>query len=278
MRERWSSLIAGMALAFGFVGAPSHPALAEAPYVNSAITKERFATITAQDMDLLRTKKLFLGSRSFGLNLCKGFRHLEKEDPKFKFMDGYERFDVSKEGGDVGIIPRDFFNSARFAHALLTPWPLEKRLEEGREAVSGKVRLGEQADLIAIMCETSDPSIADAYVELIVGFQKEFPRSRVIMIAAGFQDASRVEVNEKSHAYSEKIRAAVRGKYPLYDLGAILSDDFRCGHGYCPEFSKDPAGVHPNLPAGETMMAKGFLLVLLDALRWTPPGEKEETR
>lgn len=63
------------------------------------------------------------------------------------------------------------------------------------------------------------------------------------------------------------MRARFKGKVPLYDLGAILSDDFRCGHAYCPEYSKDPAGVHPNLDAGQTIMAKGFLLILRDTFR-----------
>jgi hypothetical protein len=58
-------------------------------------------------------------------------------------------------------------------------------------------------------------------------------------------------------------------------MGKILSDDFRNGHVVCPEYSNDPAELHPNLPAGEIMLAKGFILVLRDAFRasW-PPVEK----
>jgi hypothetical protein len=74
--------------------------------------------------------------------------------------------------------------------------------------------------------------------------------------------------NEAAHEWSEKVRAKYKGKAPLYDLGMILSDDFRVGHVYCPEYSKDPADVHPNTDEGQTMMAKGMLLLLRDTLKW----------
>jgi len=95
----------------------------------------------------------------------------------------------------------------------------------------------------------------------------DFPRIRFIYVTAGFMGPSKAKDNEAAHAFSEQVRTRYKGTVPIYDLGAILSDNFRVGHVYCPEYSKDPADVHPNLPAGESIMAKGFLLVLRDAFR-----------
>jgi leucine-rich repeat protein SHOC2 len=81
--------------------------------------------------------------------------------------------------------------------------------------------------------------------------------------------------NENAHAWSEKVRARYQGKQPLYDLGKILSDDFRVGHIYAPEYSKDPADVHPNSDEGQKMMAKGMLVLLTDTLKWKPGAAPE---
>jgi hypothetical protein len=76
------------------------------------------------------------------------------------------------------------------------------------------------------------------------------------------------KMNPASHAWSEKVRARYKGKVPLYDLEMILSDDQRLGTYFPPEYSKDPVGLHPSSDLGQTMMAKGFLLVLRDAFKW----------
>ena len=70
------------------------------------------------------------------------------------------------------------------------------------------------------------------------------------------------------HAFSERLRQAYRGKAPVYDLGAILSQDFRDGQVMVPEYTRDPTGVHPNQVAGELAIAKGLALALRDGLRW----------
>jgi hypothetical protein len=101
----------------------------------------------------------------------------------------------------------------------------------------------------------------------------DFPNLRVIYVTAGFMGPKEAKMNETAQVFSEKVRERYRGKVPVYDLGAILSDDFRVGHVYCPEYSKDPADVHPNTEAGQEMMAKGFLLVLRDALAMKTSGE-----
>lgn len=245
-------------------------ARAQAPYVDSKAAKERFAEITAADMDLLRSKKILFASRSFGLNLHNGLTSLAQKDKRYAFLVSYERFDVFKAGGDLNVIPADIFKKVNFVHFLATYWPHTQRVDE-MDALLRKAphEFGKQADAVIIYYHTALPAAFDHYAQKMDALQADFPKVKFIYVTAGFMADSRAKENEAAHEFSEKVRARYQGKAPLYDLAKILSDDFRVGHAYCPEYSKDPAGVHPNLEAGQEMMAKGFLLILRDAFRQT---------
>lgn len=254
------------------------PATAQAPYVDSKAIKERFDQITQADMDLLRQKKIILASRSFGLNLVKGLGQLAKTDPKYSLTTSYERFDVNKAGGDVGIIPPDFFQNKNFLHFLATVHPATKRLEEMDRLLSEPPHeFGKSADAVVIFYHTASPDVFEPYTKAMAAMQAKFPKVRFIYVASGLSGPKFAKNNEASFAFGEKIRQELMGKVPIYDMGKILSDDYRDGHVYCPEYSADPADLHPNLPAGETMMAKGFLLVLKDAFAQDPAAAPNPT-
>jgi hypothetical protein len=245
----------------------------EAPFIDSQAIKERFASVTAQDMDLLRSKKILFASRSFGLNLMGGLGSLAKKDKAFDLTGSYQRYDVFKAGGDLKIIPADAFAKVNFVHFLATYYPHTKRLEE----MDGLLRqepwqFGKTADIVIVFYHTATPALTDTYLARMDAWRAEFPKIRFIYVTAGLMGPAKAKENEAAHAFSEQVRARCRGKVPVYDLGAILSDDFRVGHVYCPEYSKDPADVHPNQDAGQTMMAKGFLLALRDGLAWKDDG------
>lgn len=276
-------LLAVAALAVA-VAAPGAPAVAAdkkptAPYVDSKTIKERFKEVTEEDMELLRSKKILFASRSFGLNLCNGLRALAREDKKYEFLSSYERYDVFKAGGDLSVIPADAFKEKNFVHFLATYWPHTKRVEEVDDLLRKEPhQFGKTVDVVIIYFHTAAPKNFEQYATKMDAMQKDFPKARFIYVTAGFMAEKYAKQNEEAHEWSELVRKRYMGKAPLYDLGKILSDDFRAGHIYCPEYSKDPAGVHPNLPAGETMMAKGFLLLLRDTFRWKPaPGDAPAT-
>jgi hypothetical protein len=262
---------------------------APAPYVDSKTTKERFKEITAEDMEMLRGKKILFASRSFGLNLRSGLASLARQDKKYEMLSSYVRYDVFKAGGDLGVIPADAYKEKNFVHFLATYWPHTKRVEEVDTLLRKKPHeFGKTVDVVIIYFHTATPKNFDQYAAKTDALRRDFPNIRFIYTTGGFMADSRAKYNEQSHAWSQLVRKRYKGKMPLYDLGKILSDDFRSGHAYCPEYSKDPAGVHPNLDAGMTMMAKGFLLVLRDTFKWKPSksdagkateatGEKAET-
>lgn len=242
----------------------------QSPFVDSKTVKGRFADITDSEMELLRGKKILFASRSFGLNMCNGLKALARQDAKYDFLSSYQRYDVFKAGGDVSVIPADAFDRANFVHFLATYWPHTKRVDEmDRLMRKAPHHFGKKVDVVIIYFHTALPRAFDHYAAKMDALRADFPQVHFIYVTAGFMAASRAKDNENAHAFSEKVRARYKGRVPVYDLGAILSDDFRSGHAFCPEYSKDPVGVHPNLDAGQTMMAKAFLLILRDTFRQT---------
>ncbi len=261
-----SSLLATAA----FAASMSSSAMADeasAPYVDSKSIKERFDQITAEDMELLRSKKILLASRSFGLNLLKGLTALAKKDSKYDLVSSYERYNVFKEGGNLDIIPADAFEKTRFVHFLATYHPHTKRLEEVNTLLAeGSHGFGKSADVVVVYYHTATPALFETYRSTLERWQAEYPHIKFIAVTSGFMGPKFAKENDASQAFGDMVREQLKGKVPVYDLGAILSDDFRVGNQFCPEYSADPAEVHPNLPAGEEMMAKGFLLVLKESL------------
>ncbi len=241
---------------------------AAAPYVNAQAIKERFDSISDKDMALLRSKRILFASRSFGLNLRKGLKHLEKADQRYAILDNYQRFDVFKAGGDLSIIPTDIFDSCNFVHFMASYWPHTTRLKEVETLLAEPPHeFHKHVDIVCIYYHTAMANIFETYAHKMDSMREAYPHITFIYVCAGYMAASQEKSNAEARKFNDLVRARYQGKVPLYDLGAILSDDGRVGDVYCPEYSKDPAGVHPNLTAGESMMAKGFLLVMRDALK-----------
>lgn len=250
-------------------GAPTQQSGSTPLYVDSKAINERFSTITAEDMEMLRSKKILLASRSFGLNLRKGLEALAKQDKKYEIVYSPDKFDVFKAGGDTSIIPSDVFSKMNFVHFLATAYPEGKRVDE-TEQVLRRDPIGKTVDVVYVLYSVAKPTSFDYYAAKMDALQAEFPKVRFIYGTAGCKGPSKTAQNEESFAFSEKVRQRYMGKVPLYDLGKILSDDFRNGHQFCPGYSTDPSEEHPNTELGEIMMAKGFLLVLRDAFRAKP--------
>ncbi|MDF3130787.1 leucine-rich repeat domain-containing protein [Kiritimatiellaeota bacterium B1221] len=244
---------------------------AEAPYVGAKEADEGYETLSAEDMEMLRGKKILFASRSFGLNMRKGLVALGKDRPEMEFLNSYQRFDVPKSGGDLSIIPADIFEEVNFVHFLATYWPHTKRVEELDTLIrSAPHHFSEKIDVAMIYYHTAQPALFEKYSEKMDALRRDFPHITFIYVTSGFMAESQAKANEGSAAFGELMRKEYKGKVPLYDLGMILNNDGVCGNQYCPDYSKDPAGVHPNLTFAEQRMAKGFLVILRDALKNAP--------
>lgn len=260
----------------------AHGAVAEsdpAPmYVDSKAIKDRFSTVTAEDMEMLRSKKILFTSQSFGQNMRKGLQLLAKEDKKYDWPMPTEWFKnvIWKDDGSFEInIPPDVFSKMNFVHFSVNKWPFTKRVDDMEALIRREpYTFGKTVDAVMIFYHTSSTpeKIFEYYSKKMDAMQADFPKVRFIFCASGLSGPKLAKNNEDSYAFGELVRARYKGKAPLYDMGKILSDDYRDGHVMCPEYTADPVDLHPNLPAGEIMLAKGFILVLRDAFRapWPP--------
>jgi hypothetical protein len=270
--ERMTAWIGCCAFLMLTIGVHAQDAKSVPMYVDAKAIKDRFPSITAEDMDMLRSKKILFGSRSFGMNTLGGLKELAKQDKKYDLMSSFQDFNPTKVNDDLSIIPADIFTKVNFVHFIVSGWPLNKRVDQMDELL-GKAphNFGKTVDVVFLYCEDYNPEVFDYYSKKMDAMQAEYPNIKFIYACSGFHGViADVKNNERAQAFSEKVRESYMGKVPLFDMGKILSDDFRVGHVFCPEYSHDPTGGHPNLPLGETTLAKGFLLVLRDALR--PPS------
>lgn len=250
-------------------------------YVDSQAIKDRFSTVTAEDMEMLKSKKILFTSQSFGQNMRTGLKLLAKEDKKYDWpmtTEWFKNLNWKADGNFESNIPADVFSKMNFVHFAVNKWPMTKRVDD-MEALIRKepYQFGKTVDAVMIFYHMASPpeKVFEYYAPKMDAMQADFPNARFIYVTSGLSGPGRAKTNEESQVFGELIRARYKGKVPLYDMGKILSDDFRNGHVVCPEYTNDPAELHPNLPAGEIALAKGFILVLRDAFRapW-PPAEK----
>lgn len=255
---------------------------AEAPFIDARAVKERWSDVTPADMAVLRETRVLVGSKSIGLNLVKGLAIVGKDDPAFNLVGNFARFDVEKNGG-LDAIPGDAFASTRFVHFMATRHPYIKRMEElDRLLRTPPWRFGEQPLVATILYAEVDPESFPAYKDLVAGLRRDFPQVRILHATTSIFAANSTLAEsrrEKMREFNKLLRAEYKGREPIYDLEAILSDDFRDGAVMCSEYTKDPTGVHPNLDPGMRVMGRGYILALRDTLRWSadapplPPGK-----
>lgn len=230
----------------------------KAPFIDAKAVKERWSTVSPQDMEDMRKCRVLIASKSVGLNLLVGLQLLGRQDAKFNLMADLQRFDVEKKGG-LPIIPGDVFKASHFVQFLATRNPLSKRIEEVDQLMRQPPwNFGNRVDVVMIIYAEVKPDIFPAYQRLTEALSRDFPKTRFIhATSTAFASGPSNDARSKPmHEFNELLRKQYRGKAPVYDLAAILSDDSFNGESMRPEYTKDPAGMHPSSPVGEILMAK----------------------
>jgi concanavalin A-like lectin/glucanase superfamily protein len=235
----------------------------DAPYVNGAIADAEFKKITAADMDRLRQLKILFGSRSFGQNMGNGIRSLAAKNPIYKFP--ASRFEAStfKTNGDNSVFPPDAFDKVNWVHDWVIASPWSKRIFTMKSLLEEAPHFyQDDIDVFMIYYHGGDAKTYPVYAKEMDGMRQRNPHIKFIYVTAGFEGPKQARFNASAAAFSDLVRKNYKGKVPLYDLSHILNDDGRCGNQYCPEYSSDPAQVHPNNTVAEERMAKGLLVIL----------------
>jgi PKD repeat protein len=234
-----------------------------APYVGAYEADNFFSTITTNEMNVLRTKKILFLSRSFGINMVEGLARLEAKNPVYDFNSSYIKYEVQTFG--LGTVATNAFANYNFVHCMATYYPHTQRLIELSTLLRDPpYSFGTQVDVVMVDYHTATAALFDTYKSTMDSLQAEFPNVKFIYVTSGFSGPQYATDNANSAAFGALVRAEYKGKVPLYDWGYILSNDGECGDVSCPENITDPTGLHSDSPIGEERVGKAFLLMLRD--------------
>src|SRR4030042_1055198 len=233
----------------------------DAPYVNAAVADTEFSNITVQCMDIIRSKKILLASYSWGLGMRSGLYSVPDDYGYIYNTVGIHYsadYDV-RAAGSYNVIPSNAFEVAvvpMLVHYIglgdghTVP-------EFGNLIRNGPWYFKNVIDVAMVFGD--DPY--DNYPATFDALRSDFPNIKFIYTTSGLA-AITDSRGPWMRSWSANIRALYKNVAPLYDYEYIVNDDGRCGDGYCPEYSTDPAGIHPNTRFINNRAAKGFLLML----------------
>jgi hypothetical protein len=232
-------------------------------YVGADEADNEFDRITAADMEVIRSKRVLMGSRSFGLSLLSGVNSLAIANPIYQ-LNRSPTYDVNN-GGDI---PLNVFDNFRFVHYLCTLNPTyATRLAEIDNFVRN--RYHSQLDAVMIEYHFCDAATFPTYQATLDGWRRDFPHMKVIYVTSGYMiDQYYHASNQASAQFGALVRGAYMGVQPLYDMARLLGTDPAGqwqGDFLLPEYNlyyPNGDNVHPNTPFITERMGKALLLVL----------------
>jgi len=208
---------------------------------------------------------------------------LAQKDKKYEFLSPNFQA-VTYDDKTESKLPPEFFTYSKgnYVHFYINVHNYKLRYDEMDTLIRGeKFGFGKTVD-VALIVEHTNCSREDFeyYAKKFDKLQADYPNVRFIF-TTGISVPNGVKwdwMNMDSHGFAEEMRARYKGKAPLWDLQKMLNDNFRYGYGTCPKYSasitNDPneINLHPSVPSGQLVTAKGFLLAVRDALRapWPP--------
>jgi len=252
-------------------------------YVDAKAIEDRFSTITDADMEMLRSKHILLGGQSLTPILDSGLKLLAQKDKKYEFLSPNFMAVKYDDTTESKLPPEVFtYSKGNYVHFYIDVHNYKLRYDEMDTLIRGKkYGFGNTVD-VALIVEHTNCGREDFeyYAKKFDQLQADFPRIRFIY-TTGISVPNRVKMDwmsEDANGFGEEVRARYMGKAPLWDLQKMLNNNFQFGYGTCPDYSgsitDDPNAInlHPYVPTGQLVVAKGFLLALRDALRapWPP--------
>lgn len=193
-----------LAIAIILLGTLRSPAQ-DAPYVASYETDNFFSTITSNEMNVLRTKKILFLSRSFGLNMMDGLARMEAYNPMYDFNSSYIRYDVMNNG--LGIVETNAFSNYNLVHCMATYWPHTQRLQELNSLLRDPpFEFGKQVDVVMVYYHTATPALFPTYTNVMDSLRADFPNIKFIYVTSGLSGPQYYNDNTNSAAFGALVR------------------------------------------------------------------------
>src|SRR4030042_2230550 len=271
MGKRIPPFLAAM-LALGVLRPAVSVQAENAPYVNAAIAETEFSSITAQDMEVIRSKKILLVGYSGSLCMRGGLRSLACGNNMYCILPGCcasSTFDYSIRDGIP--VPADAFSLQNFVHY--------KGPNDGGvapESFDEEIRT-KFSNIIDVAMIHGDAAWGN-YKTIMDQLRADFPNINFIYTTPSYKSYCETDpaIIEERAAYIASIRSSYKNVAPLYDLAALTSDDGTCGNQACAAYFTSDC-IHYNSAYIESLMGKAFLVMLHklfanpDAQSPTPP-------
>jgi len=261
---------------------PAGKAGGNVPYVGAWSVDHEFQYVTEECMNIIRSKRILFGSRSWGLGLGLV---MSGKDKKYQVV--WEPYGSPQIDADHMVLKADVFDKPKIVHYVMAP--VAKRwafLDDFLRKDPWK--FGEKADGAFQFLYCGQPKeasqFADEYFPMLDKLIADYPKVKFAIathhVSGEGNDIKGVHKDANSawniggEDYSQAVIKRYYGKVPILDLRDIVSthaDGTACTFTYngrtyrkmCPEYIiKGGDQIHPNSPEGRERMGKGFLLLL----------------
>jgi hypothetical protein len=257
--------------------------VADAPiYIGAYSVDHEFQFITEECMEIIRSKRILFGSRSWGLQLGN---IMGNKDPKYKLT--WEPYNNPQITDQDRVLKADVFAQAKIVHYVFSAVPkrwafLDDFLRKDPWKFGAKIDGAFQSLYCGPKKEAQQ--MAEEYFPMLDKLVKDFPNVKFAILThpvsgegpdmKGVYKAPESDWNIGGGDYSEAVIRRYYGKLPIFDIRDIVSthaDGTTCTFDYqgktyrklCPEYNvKGGDLIHPNTPEARDRMGKGFLLLL----------------
>ncbi len=247
-------------------------------YVGAYSVDHEFSIVTDECMKVLRTKKILLGSRSWGLGLGSAMGRVDK-----KYEVNWESFHAKGYVSAANMfLPADLFAGPKVVQYTLDT-SKNRWLYMDDFLRKDPWKFGEKIDgCLQLLYTVGDKNMED-YFPILDALIRDYPNVKFAVcthhVNASGMDLRGNEQKEDSAwniyggAYSDQVLARYYGKVAIFDLRDIAStrpDGTVCsfesnGKTYrkmCPEYNTNKDMLHLNSPDGSKRLPKGFLILL----------------
>jgi hypothetical protein len=262
----------------------SKPADAAPIYVGAYSVDHEFQFVTDECMEILRTKRILFGSRSWGINLGK---IMSSKDPKYALT--WEPYNTPQISDQNRVLKPDVFDQPKIVHYIFQMDPrrwayLDDFLRKDPWKFGSKI----DAAFQSLYCgpKKEAEQMAAEYFPMLDKLVKDFPNVKFAIWThpvsgdgldhKGQEKPPESDWNIGGGDYSDAVVRRYYGKLPILDIRDIVStlpDGKPCTFQYngktyrkmCPEYHIERGKadlIHANSPEGRERLAKGFILLL----------------
>jgi hypothetical protein len=251
------------------------------PYVGAYSVDHEFEFVTEECIEIIRSKKILFGSRSWGLKLGT---ILSAKDKKYEVV--WESYSSERVNDRQRVLKSSAFDQPKIVHYVFDMVPrrwayLDDFLRKDPWKFGGTIDGAFQCLYCGPQKEARQ--MAEEYFPMLDKLVEDYPHVKFAVfthpISADGPDLKGVNQDAASAwnigggDYSDEVVRRYYGKLPILDIRDIVStraDGTRCtfqsnGRTYrklCPEYNSNHDLIHPNSPEARERMGKGFLLLL----------------